>query len=116
MKIGLGIGILVLAATALPSIAIAQDTPTDTFTHTVTGCLKKSTEPNIFSITDENGKMWELQSKSVQLDQHVNHKVSVTGKMPHKAKGSSDSSDNVPAENRLRVTSLKMISESCTQP
>ncbi|MFZ0967044.1 MAG: hypothetical protein WAN13_02125 [Candidatus Acidiferrales bacterium] len=49
------------------------------------------------------------------LGQHVNHKVSVTGKLPQKTKG-GDSSSDVPAENRLRVTSLQMIGESCTEP
>ncbi len=118
MKVGLVIGTLALAVAALPGIAMTQaqdNAPPDAFSHTVTGCLKKSTNPNVFSLTDENGKMWELRSKHVRLGQHVNHKVSVTGKLPQKTKG-GDASSDVPAENRLRVTSLKMVSDSCTAP
>jgi hypothetical protein len=118
MKLSLLIGTLALAAMALPGTARAQDhTSPDSFTHTVTGCLKNGTDRNVFSLTDENGKMWELRSKTVQLGQHVNHKVSVTGKIPKKAKSDGNgSSDDATVENRLRVTSLKMINESCTQP
>ena len=36
----------------------------------VTGCLQKGDEPGGFTITGEDGKVWELQSKKVQL-KHV---------------------------------------------
>jgi hypothetical protein len=115
MKLSLVIGTLALAAVALPGVAMAQAKP-DTFTHTMTGCLKKTQDANIFSFTDENGKMWELQSKTVQLAPHVNHTVTITGKLPQKPNpnGNGSSPDAAP-DNRFRVTSLKMVSESCGQ-
>ena len=116
MQLRFVIGTLALVMLASPGISLAQN-DSDTSTHTLTGCLKEGTKANVFSLTDEDGKMWELRSKTVQLSAHVNHKVTVTGKVPPKPKGNGNgSSDDAPAENRLRVTSLKMVNDSCTQP
>jgi len=89
---------------------------------TVSGCLKKGTEPSGFYITDTNGKTWELTSKSVDLSQHINHVVSVSG---HEMKASKETeSKNEQSEKSeasggqysdLYVKSLTMISDSCTR-
>ena len=118
MKLWIAIGALVLAATALPGTAAAQDNPSkDTFTHTLRGCLKQGPNPNAYALTDENGKPWELRSKTVKLGDNVNHMVTVKGKLPKSSTGNgNDSIDNPDRDNRFFVTSIKMTNESCTQP
>jgi hypothetical protein len=46
---------------------------------TATGCLQKGDEPNGFTLTGEDGKVWELRSSEVSLSEHVGHKVTITG-------------------------------------
>jgi len=118
MKLWIAIGALALAATALPGTAAAQDNPSkDTFTHTLRGCLKQGPNPNAYALTDENGKPWELRSKTVKLGDNVNHMVTVKGKLPKSSTGNgNDSIDNPDRDNRFFVTSIKMTNESCTQP
>ena len=90
---------------------------------TVTGCLQKGDSPDEFAITGKNGKTWELRSKTVKLDEHVGHTVTVTGVRHHETKaeeakeGKTEGKESKEAEAKeagdLRVTSLKMVSESC---
>ena len=88
---------------------------------TVTGCLQKGDEAGEFSITGEDGKTWGLSSTSVKLDQHLGHKVTVTGTTTHETKAEEKKEGQV--ENAgskteyadLTVTNLKMISDSCSK-
>jgi len=90
---------------------------------TVTGCLQKGDSPDEFAITGENGKTWELRSKTVKLDEHVGHTVTVTGVRHHETKaeeakeekteGKESKETEAKEAGDLRVTSLKMVSESC---
>ena len=88
---------------------------------TVTGCLQKGDEAGEFSIKGEDGKTWGLRSTSVKLDQHIGHQVTVTGSTTHETKAEEKKEGQV--ENAgskteyadLTVTSLKMISESCSK-
>src|SRR6266852_1479001 len=90
-------------------------------TKTVTGCLQKGDEPGEFSITGEDGKTWGLRSRNVKLEEHVGHKVTVTGSTTHETKAEEKKEGQV--ENAaskaeyadLTVTSLKMVSESCSK-
>lgn len=88
---------------------------------TVTGCLQKGDEANEYSITD-NGKTYGLRSTKVDLSKHVGHKVSVTGTMraeSEEGERSETSEKNEGKESKeagdIRVSNLKMISESCQQ-
>jgi hypothetical protein len=89
--------------------------------HTVTGCLQKGDEAGEFSITGEDGKTWGLRSTSVKLDEHLGHKVTVTGSTTHETKAEEKKEGQV--ENAgskteyadLTVTSLKMVSDSCSK-
>src|SRR5437016_9998951 len=75
-------------------------------TMTVTGCLKQEAkEKNEYLITGEDGKTWGLKSRSVKLSEHLNHKVTVTGKVT-KAGHESEAGD-------LNVSDLKMVSQTC---
>ena len=71
---------LVLILVVVVGVAIyAGSQATSGGSKTVTGCLQKGDEPNEYSITDANGRTYGLYSSSVQLADHVGHKVTVTG-------------------------------------
>jgi hypothetical protein len=111
MNLKLAIGILTIAMMAVPGIAVTQDN-TDNSTQTATGCLQKGPTGNVYILTDENGKMWDLRSKTVPLGPHVGHTVTVTGTIPKVSKGSADTAP----QNHLLVTKLDMVRDSCKQP
>jgi UDP-N-acetylmuramyl tripeptide synthase len=115
---------------SLCPIALAQGTAPEkqekkadksAHTQSVTGCLQKGDEPGEFSITGEDGKTWGLRSTSVKLDEHLGHKVNVTGTTTHETKAEEKKEGQV--ENAaskaeyadLTVTSLKMVSETCSK-
>lgn len=88
----------------------------------VTGCLKQGSEKGGYYITGQDGKVYELVSKSVDLSKHVNHTVTVSGqeaKLPESHEAAVAQHEKAEAGGKsytdLRVTSLKMVSESCTQ-
>jgi hypothetical protein len=117
MNLKLAIGAVAVAAMSMvasPAIARAQGNPSDS-TQMVTGCLQKGATANSFTLTDENGKLWDLHSKTVQLGSHVGHTVTVTGTIPQKSKDEDKSSGDTSPQNHLRVTNLKMVNESCQQ-
>ena len=90
-------------------------------TKAVTGCLQKGDQPDQFSITGEDGKSWDLRSSTVKLADHVGHQVTVTGSPTREAKAEEKKEGQVQNAGQkeelgeLRVTSLKMISKSCTK-
>jgi len=89
---------------------------------TVTGCLQKGDEPGEFALKADDGKVWELKSSSVKLEEHLGHKVSVTGSGKEESRagekkerneGAVEKAANKEEYGEIRVTSLKMISDSC---
>ena len=113
MNLKLAIGILAIAMMTIPGIAVTQET--DGSTHNVTGCLGKTSTENIYALTDEDGKPWDLRSETVPLGPHVGHTVTLTGTIPKNSKDSGSSGDTAP-QNHLLVTSLKMVRDNCKQP
>jgi hypothetical protein len=91
----------------------------------VTGCLQKGREPGELSITGEDGKTWELSSKTVKLDEHVGHQVTVTGSAHRESKAQENAEEKKEGQvenaagkeeyGDLRVTDLKMVSETCNK-
>jgi hypothetical protein len=82
------------------SVAVGQEV-------TATGCLtKEAKEKNEFLITGEDGRTWGLKSTSVKLADHLNHKVTVTGKVTKKEHEGNEAGD-------LKVSTLQMISANC---
>jgi hypothetical protein len=86
----------------------------------VTGCLHKGDEPGGFTLTGEDGKVWELHSKKVQLAEHVGHTVTVAGSAGNRTKVQEEkieANEKKEAGEKehgdLRVSSLKMVSDSC---
>jgi hypothetical protein len=111
MNVRLAIALLAFAAAINPHTALAQDQDTDNRTHMATGCLVKGAGPNIYSLTDENGKLWVIHGGKVRLNSYVGQTVTVTGTNP---KGTKDT-DTSP-QNDLVVTKVEKVSDSCTQP
>src|SRR5882724_9954838 len=48
--------------------------------------LQKGDEPGEVSLTGEDGRSWELHSTAVKLDDHIGHKVTVTGTVTRESK------------------------------
>lgn len=113
-----------LLAVGMTSAATAQQ-PTS-----VTGCLSQGTAKDAFTITGTDGKAYSLTSTTVKLDQHVGHKVTVTGtsagvetgalKDTSAKKDASAMKDTSVTKETgatgagvLNVSSLKMISAEC---
>jgi hypothetical protein len=92
-----------------------------TQTKTITGCLQEGDEPDEFSITGEDGKVWGLRSSAVKLDEHLGHKVTVSGPITHESKAEETKKGKMEKASRkeeygdLRVMSLKMVSETCAK-
>jgi len=73
---------------------------------TATGCLTQDPkEKNEYMITGEDGKTWGLKSNTVKLSEHLNHKVTVTGKV---TKGAHESE-----AGDVNVSKLDMVSATC---
>jgi hypothetical protein len=112
---------LSLCSVVLMAQTAAPEKKAEKSTQTVTGCLQKGDEAGEFSITGEDGKTWGLRSTSVKLADHLGHKVTVTGSATHETKAEEKKEGQV--ENAgskteyadLTVTSLKMVSDSCTK-
>jgi hypothetical protein len=117
---------LLMSLTALAQNAPKKDTPKQdntksaSHTETVTGCLQKGDEAGEFSLTSEDGRTWGLRS-SVKLEQHVGHKVTVSGpvtresKAEEKKEGQLENASGKKEYGELRVTSLKMVSATCSK-
>ncbi len=94
-------------------------------TKTVTGCLQKGDEPGEYSLKGEDGKTWGLRSKNVKLDEHIGHQVTVTGsahreskaqeKAEEKKEGQMENAAGKKEYGDLRVTNLKMVSDTCSK-
>jgi hypothetical protein len=83
-------------------------------TVTITGCVQKGESADEFAIT-QNGKKYGLRSTKVKLADHLNHQVSVTGKIT-RAPGQGEEGEKEEEGGEyadVQVTSLKMISTTC---
>jgi hypothetical protein len=87
--------------------------------------VQKGHEPGKMSITGEDGKTWDVTSKSVKLDEHVGHQVTLTGsarreskaqeKAEEKKEGQVEKAAGKEEYGDLSVTDLKMVSETCSK-
>jgi hypothetical protein len=104
--------LVVSCGLALAQGGQAQEAPKE---HSMTGCLKNGTEPNTYMITDIEGKGPKtigIASSTADLAPHVGHKIANTGTAVSAMKAEKEK--NVPkAEHYMKVTAIKMISETC---
>jgi hypothetical protein len=84
----------------------------------VTGCLKQGSDAGGYYMMEDDGKMYELWGKN--LSAHVNHKVTVTGTETKLTAAQEKKKEEMEKQEAggatavdMKVTSLKMISESC---
>jgi hypothetical protein len=100
----------------LPGLLNAQDDSGGKMS--VTGCVKQGTDANGYYLMSNDGKMYELWGKN--LGAHLGHTVAVTGTraqltpaQEQKKEASEKSEAGTASYVDLKVTSLKMVSESC---
>ena len=126
VKVAAAILGLVMGSTALVA---AQDDATKT-THkkvrTLSGCLQKGDGADEYKLTTAKGSTWEVKSDPVKLNEHVGHTVTVTGVVSNAAMHGAKEDTKAEAKEHgvgknstehghLAATSLKMVSESCSQ-
>lgn len=113
MSLRLAAAILAFSIFAFPGLIKAQDNQdTDNSTHKITGCLKKGPSPNLYLITDQDGKMWDVRGQGVRLASQTDHTVTLTGTIPKQPKNSTDTTP----QNHLVVTSVEMVRDNCKEP
>lgn len=84
----------------------------------LTGCLRQGSDKGGYFIIAQDGKMYELWGKG--LKEHPNHTVTITG-TPTKPSQAEEATRNPNERSEaqgeeyadLKVSSLKMVSESC---
>ena len=82
-------------------------------TASVTGCLQKEGDKaGEFSIVGADGKKYGLRSHEVKLEEHLNHKVTVTGKVKEEKHAVANTPGKTEAGD-MTVATLTMISASC---
>ncbi len=83
-------------------------------TVTVTGCLQKGDEADEYSIRGTDGKEYGVRSTTVKLADHLNHKVTLTGKTTtEKGESAGAKKEQNEEHQHMNATSLKMVSTSC---
>jgi hypothetical protein len=113
MKAQLRIGMLAVVIIATLGVGFAQDDPDDS-AQRVTGCVRKGPDANHYRLLDDNGKLWDLQSKNVRFAPHVGHLVTVSGTIPQKSDNENDKAGDTSPQNDLMVTKLEMVRDTCT--
>jgi len=109
--------VFLIAACVLVA-AGAQQSAKKSGNRTVTGCLQKGDEAGEFSLTADDGKLYDLKSSSVKLAEHVGHKVTVSGKFKPEAYEKGEEKEEAKEGGKkeagdITVSSLKMVSSSC---
>src|SRR3989440_9108880 len=90
----------------------------------VTGCLSKGDSAREFLLTGNDGSTWEVKSSRVALGKHVGHMITATGVVSHakmhnmkedvkEAAKDSGMKKNDAEHGHMKITSLKMVSDSC---
>ena len=113
MKTRLKIAMVAVGILTTLGIANGQDDPDDS-TQRVTGCIRKAPDANHYRLLDDNGKLWNIQSKNVSFAEHVGHVVTVSGSIPQKSRDDNDKAGDTSPQNDLMVTKLEMVRDTCT--
>ncbi len=116
-KVSLGLTLVLFCL--LPVLMSAQDNMGGSNAAiSVTGCLKQGSDNGGYYLMAQDGKMYELMGSG--LAAHVNHTVAVTGKqvmLSHAQEEKKEASEKAEAGSSayvdVKVSSLKMVSESC---
>ena len=76
---------------------------------TVKGCL--SSNGGTYTLTDKNGKNFQLTGDTAKLSEHVGHEIKVTGTASSATPSSSDAAGA--GQPTLEVSSFKHVAKSC---
>ena len=90
----------------------------------VTGCLSKGESAKEFLLTGTDGSTWEIKNSGVDLADHVGHTITATGVVSNakmhnmkedtqEAVKDSGMTDKNKEHGHLKVTDIKMVSDSC---
>ena len=113
--------ILCLIFIAVSTLALAKSKAD---VRDVTGCLSKGDSAREFLLTGNDGSTWEVRSSRVALGKHVGHVITATGVVSHakmhnmkedvkEAAKDSGMKKNDAEHGHMKITSLKMVSDSC---
>lgn len=113
----LGASWAVAQNSAAPGQNDPQNTPTQSGSthamagaHTVEGCLSGSNGK--YTLTDKEGKTYDLTGDTSKLADHVGHEVKITG-TEGSGSASSTSSQMGSSGASLEVSSVKHVSKTC---
>jgi len=114
-KSRLSFGVILLFSLAVGALAPAAGAQHEgeKASTTVTGCVQKGDEVDVFAIGAENGRNYELVSRNIKLSAHVGHKVRVTGTLIEEESEQQEREASEGWAGKIYVTSLKMVSETC---
>jgi hypothetical protein len=107
--------------------AMAQDTDTKSKgdVRSITGCLSKGNSANEYLLTGTDGSTWEIHgNNAVDLASHVGHTIEAKGavsnaKMHNMKEDAKDAAQDSGMKKsntehgHLKVTDVRMVSESC---
>jgi hypothetical protein len=101
---------LLCSAAWLQAQAYPQSAPTHT---TVQGCLQGS--DGNYTLTADNGTMYQLTGNTAELKDHVGHEVQITGTTSGSSAEASAQASSTGATQAatLAVKSMKHISKTC---
>jgi hypothetical protein len=121
----------VILAGLTAACAIAQGSDTDARSkgevRSITGCVTKGPSANQFLLTASDGSSWEVHNNNaIDLTSHLGHTIEAKGVVSHSkmhnmkedAKGAAKDSgmkNNNTEHGHLKVTDVRMVSESCQQ-
>jgi hypothetical protein len=111
--------------------AIAQDSDTDAKSkgevRSITGCVTRGPSANEFLLTASDGSTWEVHNNNaIDLTSHLGHTIRAKGvvshsKMHNMKEDAKDVAKDTGVKNNntehghLKVTDVRMVSDSCQQ-
>jgi len=97
------------------SWAVAQSEPVKTGNNgaqeTVKGCLSSS--GGTYTLTEKDGKTFQLTGDTAKLSDHVGHEIKVTGTVGPASPASSEGMAKGSATKTIDVTSFKHVAKTC---
>ena len=118
------LALFIIVNTAGPATAQDNTKTTHKKTRTLSGCLQKGDDANEYTLTTAKGGIWEIQSDSLKLGDHVGHTVTILGVVSNaKLHGMKEDAKDKAKEHgmakhstehgHMTVTNLTMVSDTC---
>jgi len=78
---------------------------------TVQGCLSNS--GGTYTLTEKDGKTFQLTGDTAKLSEHVGHEIKVTGTVNSASETSTGAMGKSGAEKTIKISTVKHVSKSC---